>query len=165
MFAGIAIANIIKAHAGETVGYVDGIAASIASVILCACDRVVIRTGAQVMIHDPMTGCWGNASDFAAVIEQLNIAKDCILERYRTKMSDKVDREALANLMTAETWLTSQNIAEVFNFEVENAEPMVACASTFYDRYTRLPPGVNTDTQKDAKKDKILADLYLYGTK
>ena len=42
---------------------------------------------------------------------------------------------------------------------------MVACASTFYDRYTRLPPGVNTDTQKDAKKDKILADLYLYGTK
>ena len=116
------------------------------------------------MIHDPMTGCWGNASDFAAVIEQLNIAKDCILELYRTKMSDKVDREALANLMTAETWLTSQNIAEVFNFEVENAEPMVACASTFYDRYTRLPPGVNTDTQR-RQKDKILADLYLYGTK
>lgn len=165
VFAGIAIANIIKAHAGETVGYVDGIAASIASVILCACDRVVIRTGAQVMIHDPMTGCWGNASDFAAVIEQLNIAKDCILELYSTKMSNKVDREALANLMTAETWLTSQNIAEVFSFEVENAEPMVACASTFYDRYTRLPPGVNADTAKDAKKDKILADLYLYGTK
>ena len=41
VFAGIAIANIIKAHAGETVGYVDGIAASIASVILCACDRVI----------------------------------------------------------------------------------------------------------------------------
>ena len=117
------------------------------------------------MIHDPMTGCWGNATDFAAVIEQLSIAKDCILELYSTKMSEKVDREALANLMTAETWLTSQNITEVFNFEVENAEPMVACASTFYDRYTRLPPGVNTDTDKDAKKDKILADLYLYGTK
>ena len=159
------IYNMLMDYPGDVTVKVDGIAASIASVILCACDRVVIRTGAQVMIHDPMTGCWGNATDFATVIEQLSIAKDCILELYSTKMSEKVDREALANLMTAETWLTSQNITEVFNFEVENAEPMVACASTFYDRYTRLPPGVSTDTDKDAKKDKILADLYLYGTK
>ena len=55
VFAGLAIYNVLKRHQGRKTGKVDGMAASIASVILMACDDRVVNTGAQVMIHDPWT--------------------------------------------------------------------------------------------------------------
>ena len=67
VFAGIGIYNILKRHKGHITGIVDGIAASIASVILMACDDIVVSTGAQIMIHKPLTMAWGNADDFTAV--------------------------------------------------------------------------------------------------
>ena len=58
VFAGIGIYNILKRHKGHITGIVDGIAASIASVILMACDDIVVSTGAQIMIHKPLTMAW-----------------------------------------------------------------------------------------------------------
>ena len=51
VFGGIAIYNILKRYSGEKVCYVDGIAASIASVIMFACDKIICPSGAQIMIH------------------------------------------------------------------------------------------------------------------
>lgn len=62
VFAGLAIYNVLKRHQGRKTGQVDGMAASIASVILMSCDERVVNTGAQVMIHDPfrtaITNIW-----------------------------------------------------------------------------------------------------------
>ena len=51
VFAGLAIYNQLKRYSGHKVGYVDGMAASIASVIMFACDELHFATGAQAMIH------------------------------------------------------------------------------------------------------------------
>lgn len=51
VFAGLAIYNQLKRYDGHKVGYVDGMAASIASVIMFACDELHFATGAQAMIH------------------------------------------------------------------------------------------------------------------
>ena len=170
VFAGIAIASLIKAHEGTTTGYVDGIAASIASVILCACDRVIMNTGAQVMIHKPMTGCWGNAADFAAVIEQLDIAQESIVDIYESKLAEGVTKEKISAAVDRETWITTRNVGDYFNFEIDaTSEPMAACASTFYDKYIQTPKNVKNaaagalHTDKNALKDKILCELCLYG--
>ena len=47
VFAGTAIHNMLKRHEGKTVGHVDGVAASIASVILMACDEIVVPANAM----------------------------------------------------------------------------------------------------------------------
>ena len=73
VFAGLAIYNQLKRYNGHKVGYVDGMAASIASVIMFACDELHFATGAQAMIHKPLCMAWGNADDFKAVIKQLNL--------------------------------------------------------------------------------------------
>ena len=52
VFAGIAIHSILSRHTGHKTGIVDGMAASIASVILMACDSIVMSSGAQIMIHN-----------------------------------------------------------------------------------------------------------------
>lgn len=54
VFAGLAIYNQLKRYSGHKVGYVDGMAASIASVIMFACDELHFATGAQAMIHKPL---------------------------------------------------------------------------------------------------------------
>ncbi|WP_330594436.1 Clp protease ClpP, partial [Clostridioides difficile] len=59
VFAGMAIYNMLKRHEGFKTVYVDGIAASIASVIALAGDRVVIPQNAYFMIHKPWIGLCG----------------------------------------------------------------------------------------------------------
>ena len=76
VFAGLAIYNQLKRYDGHKVGYVDGMAASIASVIMFACDELHFATGAQAMIHKPLCMAYGNADDFKAVIKQLNLCED-----------------------------------------------------------------------------------------
>ena len=51
VFAGLAIYNQLRRYNGRKVGYVDGMAASIASVIMFVCDELHFSTGAQAMIH------------------------------------------------------------------------------------------------------------------
>lgn len=68
VFAGIAIHSILSRHTGHKTGIVDGMAASIASVILMACDSIVMSSGAQIMIHKPLSWAYGNADDFQRLI-------------------------------------------------------------------------------------------------
>ena len=92
VFAGLAIYNQLKRYDGHKVGYVDGMAASIASVIMFACDELHFATGAQAMIHKPLCMAYGNADDFKAVIKQLNLCEDSILDVYMEHVQEGVTR-------------------------------------------------------------------------
>ena len=61
VFGGIAIYNILLRYDAEITVYVEGLAASIASVIAMAGDKIVIPSNAQMMIHKPSSIAWGDA--------------------------------------------------------------------------------------------------------
>src|SRR5688500_10001945 len=61
VFEGITIANAIRTHPANVTVYVDGLAASIASIVALAGDRLVMMPQSQMMIHDASGGCYGNA--------------------------------------------------------------------------------------------------------
>lgn len=103
VFAGLAIYNQLKRYDGHKVGYVDGMAASIASVIMFACDELHFATGAQAMIHKPLCMAYGNADDFKAVIKQLNLCEDSILDVYMEHVQEGVTRDKIQSLMSNET--------------------------------------------------------------
>lgn len=67
---GVAIYNALKTHPARCEVYVDGIAASAASVIMMAGERVVMRRGTRTMVHDASMMAWGNA---AVMIEAAEI--------------------------------------------------------------------------------------------
>lgn len=189
VFAGLAIHNQLKRYNGHKVGYVDGMAASIASVIMFACDELHFATGAQAMIHKPLCMAWGNADDFKEVIKQLNLCEDSILDIYMEHTKEGVTRDKIKALMAAETWFNGEKLAEYFNVEIEETVAVAACASDYFDKYENVPEqftGAETkdivdaviaelekrnkeaeDTEKnriEAEKQEILNDLYLYGT-
>ena len=98
VFAGLAIYNQLKRYDGHKVGYVDGMAASIASVIMFACDELHFATGAQAMIHKPLCMAYGNADDFKAVIKQLNLCEESILDVYMEHVQEGVTRDKIQSL-------------------------------------------------------------------
>lgn len=184
VFAGLAIYNQLRRYGGKKVGYVDGMAASIASVIMFACDELHFATGAQAMIHKPLCVTIGNADDHRESIKQLNLCEDSILDIYEQHTKDGVTRDKLKSLMAAETWFNGEKLAEYFDVEVEERAAVSACTSDFFDRYANTPKHIweadrsgtddivdavivemqNRESQRiEAEKQEILADLDLYG--
>ena len=76
---------------------IDGIAASAASVIAMAGTRVLMAPTALMMIHNPMTGAYGNHTDMEKAIEMLDEVKESILNAYEIKTS--LSRAKLSHLM------------------------------------------------------------------
>lgn len=91
VFAGMAIYNIIKRHQGYKTVYIDGLAASIASVIAMAGDKLIIPKNAFMMIHKPWTVAIGNANDLVKEIELLNTIEQSIVNVYAENLAEGVD--------------------------------------------------------------------------
>lgn len=92
---GIAIYSALRAHAARKVGFVDGQAASIAGVILMACDEVVMYPTSLFMVHAPATIAAGNATDFRRFADVLDTHARAIAEAYIAKTGRPEDIGAL----------------------------------------------------------------------
>jgi ATP-dependent Clp protease protease subunit len=110
VFEGIAIYSRLQRFKGEKVVYVDGIAASIASVIAMAGDRRCMGVGAMMMIHDASGVCAGNAAEMRETAERLDTICDAMVAAYAAN-TDLADDDIRA-MMKAETWFTSASAIE-----------------------------------------------------
>ena len=160
VFAGIAIYNMIKNHDAETVTYIDGMAASIASVIALASNRVVMRTGSTLMVHKPLYSLWGcyNADDFRKMAKDLDAVQACIMQVYKENMTEGVDIKVVENLVNAETYMTSDEAVKYFNIEIEETLQAVACQSEYMEKFLNVP---NTFKNKQLEIEKAKAQLEL----
>ncbi|MFE7973001.1 head maturation protease, ClpP-related [Streptomyces shenzhenensis] len=102
VFEGIAIANALRSHPASVTVQVDGIAASIASVIAMAGDRVEMAPQTMLMIHDASGLCMGNAADMEEMAELLDLISDNIADAYAAKAGGT--REQWRDLMRNESW-------------------------------------------------------------
>lgn len=154
VFAGMAIHNMLKRHEGKKTGYVDGVAASIASVILMACDEIVLPKNAWVMIHRPVAYVSGNADEVLKAAETLEGIEQSIAETYLTHSS--LSKEILVQKMSEETWLSGEDIATIFDKGViiQNALDAVACATEL--TYKKMPK-IDNDANEKMMIDIALA--------
>lgn len=106
VFDGIAIMNGLRAHSAEVTVYVDSLAASIASVIAMAGDRVVMMPASEMMIHEASGLCMGNASDMRELADLLDRQSDKIAAVYAERAGG--DTEAWRAAMAAETWYSAE---------------------------------------------------------
>lgn len=110
---GAAIFNALKSHKGKVTVFVEGIAASAASVIAMGGDDIVMMTGSTMMIHDPAGITWGTAADHQKSIEKLDTTAESMADIYAER-SGKNDAEA-RDIMREETWFTAEEaVAEGF---------------------------------------------------
>lgn len=112
VFAAQAINSLLRAHKARINVYIDGIAASAATVVAMAGDMIHIPSSAMMMIHDPLTTLYGmyNTKDLQECIEVLKTVKESIMNAYVAKTGK--DKEELFDLMDNETWLTGEQAVE-----------------------------------------------------
>lgn len=163
VFGGIAIYNILKRHNAEIIVYVEGLAASIASVIAMAGDKIIIPENAQMMIHKPSSTTWGNADDMRKEADILDGCQKVILNTYMQHAKEGVTAEEINALIDAETWKNGKEWQEFFDIEVSEKNQAAACESEYFDKYNNLPdklkeqpdPQINIDDLAGKIAEKI----------
>ena len=111
VFAAAEIYTMIRDYPGNVTVKIDAIAASAASVVAMAGDRVMMSPVAMLMIHDPMTIAMGNAKAMEKAITTLNEVKESIINAYVAKTG--LSRNKVARLMSDETWLNAKKAVEL----------------------------------------------------
>ena len=125
VFAGQTIYNILKRYDGVITVHIDGLAASIASVIAMAGDKIVMPENAMMMIHRAWTIAAGNASDMRRTAEDLERVDGLICDVYVARSGQKP--EDISAMMDAETWFTAAEALSVgLVDEVEANKAMAA---------------------------------------
>lgn len=108
VYAGIAIFNAIRNSRADIKVYVDGIAASIASVIASSGKPVYMSRYARLMVHSVSGGCYGNKTDLRQYIREIESLEDTLAEIYASRC--KRDKEEIKQQFFdgAEHWFTAE---------------------------------------------------------
>lgn len=105
VFEGIEIYNYLKSLSSHITIEVTALAASAASLVAMAGDKIIIRTGANMMVHEASTMAFGNKSDIQKTLNALTAIDTSIVDIYHDRTG--LDRDEIVNLITNETWLTA----------------------------------------------------------
>ncbi|WP_298981548.1 head maturation protease, ClpP-related [uncultured Roseibium sp.] len=143
--AGRAIFNALKLHEGTVTIYVDGIAASSASLIAMAGDKIVMRSGSIMMIHDPATITFGTADDHEVSKQALERMGQSFAETYAARSGQNVDDVRTA--MKATTWMTAEEAVEA-GYADEADESAAKMVAAFDFRAYANAPSDLTDLSK-----------------
>jgi len=163
VFDGAAMYNAIKRHPAMVTTYIDGIAASIASVIALAGEQIVMAENAMYMMHNPSGLVMGNAEDMRKTADILDKIRDTMIGAYIGK-SGKGEDEVRA-MLDAETWMDADEAhAAGFVDSIGDKMDMAACAKFVPTMekmgYKHVPKNFNAKKELPLERDleRILRD-------
>ncbi|MFG8169819.1 ClpP-like prohead protease/major capsid protein fusion protein [Pseudomonas aeruginosa] len=125
VFEGTAIYNLLKHHPARVEGYVDGLAASMATVVLMSCDVIHIPENAMMMVHRPWGIQGGEADDMRRYADLLEKIEGTMVAAYMAKTGKS--EEDIKALLKAETWMDGREAVEA-GFADQLTEPLAAAA-------------------------------------
>lgn len=154
VFAAHAIHNQLVAYKGRVTVVIDGLAASAATIIAVAGDRIIMPANALFMIHNPAIGLsdYYGADELLKAAEALNTIKGSIVAAYRKRC--KASAEELAAMMDAETWMGAAECLEKgFVDEIQGSVSPVLNGSSL------IVNSVNFDMKNFKNRDALKACL------
>lgn len=148
LFEGIAIKNFLLNRPEKINVYIDGIAASAASVIAMAGDHIVMPSDAQMMIHNPWTYTMGNAKELRKTADDLDKAQTSLEKSYLNRFKGTEDE--LKTLLDEETYLTADEAVlfgladKIDGQAADDDEPNAKAALIKKFAAQVIPPATNT---------------------
>jgi len=144
---GLAIYNYLQTRKDEVSCIVDGVAASIASIIALAGSSLEMPRNALMMIHEPWTMAEGNADEMRKAADALDKHRDSLVTIYEAKTGkSKAEIEAA---LKAETWFTGDE-AKAFGLcnTVTNELPAMACSHLDFSNFRLVPDSLRASNPK-----------------
>ncbi|WP_448196703.1 ClpP-like prohead protease/major capsid protein fusion protein [Pseudomonas putida] len=139
VFEGMAMYNLLRNHPARVEGTVDGLAASMGSVILMAANVIRIPENAMIMVHRPWGIQGGDAEEMRRYADLLDKVEDSLVAAYTNKTGKTADE--VKTLLAAETWMTGAEAVELgFADELVGAlEAFASLNSQRMQEYTNMP--------------------------
>ena len=151
VFAGQAIHSMLKRNKATINIHIDGLAASIASVIAMAGDTIHMPSNSMMMIHNPWSYAQGNAKDFRKMADDLDKIGLSIKETYLSKATD-LKEEKLIELLDSETWLTAKECLDLGLCDVIEEEKAIAASVKDFEilsKYKNTPKFIQVENLKE----------------
>lgn len=147
VFEGIAIANFLARQKFKKNVYIDGIAASIASVIAFGCGGSVhMYDSSVVMIHRAWGYCSGNAIEMEAYAGKLRQCDESIMAFYKSKVNGKISDEDLQNYVDSESWFDAKTCLELgFADDIitnEGGRIAASLPDKYFSEYKNIPDNI-----------------------
>lgn len=158
---GLAIASMLKRSKSFVTAQVDGLACSIASVIACSADKVVMRNNCMMMIHNALAGgfMYDNAKGYRKLADDLDKISSSLRMTYIEKSGGKITEEKLTELMDSESWLTAKECLDLgLCDEIITGNKAVASISNkFKGVFNKIPTDVEVieDTQEEVIQEEV----------
>lgn len=141
VFEGLAIHNALARHPARKVVSIDGLAASIASVVAMAGDEIVMPANAMLMLHEPSAAVVGRAQELRQMADGLDRIRAAMAAIYAGRTGR--DPDHVGRLMDAETWLSASE-ALALGF-ADRIDPPVRMAARFdLSVFANAPPALTT---------------------
>lgn len=145
----LGIYNLLKRCPATVTAYIDGFAASAASVIAMAADKVVMPRNTCMMIHNAAWWTYGNPAALRKSADDLEVINTSVINSYVMRAGDKLPEDELTKLMDEETWLTAESclaygLADEYGSEdadlTKAAQAFQAAAKGGGVAYAKAPP-------------------------
>lgn len=159
VFEGIAIYNMLKRHKATVNVQIDALAASIASVIAMAGDKISMPRNSMLMIHNAWTMAVGNSQDLRKMADDLDRISQSSAQSYLEKAGDKLSEDKLKEMLDAETWLSADEAVQYgLADEVLEANQMAASINKdLFAQYKNVPKQMQEE-DKQAISAKEMAE-------
>ncbi|WP_253306905.1 head maturation protease, ClpP-related [unidentified bacterial endosymbiont] len=148
VFDGFAIYNALLRLGDRCTVRIDGLAASIASVIACGGHRVVMAANALLMIHNPWSLAYGTAEELRKTADLIDKTREGILAAYQRR-APSLEADKLALLLDEESWFTAtEAVALGFADEItpENKITATISSSGLIHQFKRAPAALLAPT-------------------
>ncbi|MGX0099660.1 head maturation protease, ClpP-related [Staphylococcus cohnii] len=160
VFSGVAIYNMLRRQDAHITVNIDGLAASIASVIAMAGDTVNMPNNAVLMIHNAWTQITGDSNEFKKQADSLERINSVVFNSYLDKNPD-IDHALLRQYMDAETWFTASEAKELGLIDniTKNTRVAAAATSTMLGGETFMARYRNEDPQQPNQQPKASSEI------
>lgn len=172
VFEAYSIISMLQRYEGSKTCYIDGMAASCASLIPIVCDKVYVYPYSNIMVHNMWTYAVGNSKELRSVADDLDKFMQSSIDLYMAKFKDT--EEKLKDLIDEETWLNADECIE-YGFadekidskpkgddpdkEDKDTDTMMKDRNTVFDKYAKLSVMAKSE-DKEKKEEDIISDFF-----
>jgi ATP-dependent Clp protease protease subunit len=148
VFDGLAIYNMLAQHPANIVVDIDGLAASIASIIAMAGSEIRMASNAFFMIHNPHGVAFGDASEMDRVSSLLRQVKNSLTDTYARRTG--ADANRISEWMDDETWFSASEAVQFGFVDSVTDEQKIAAHAGWLDRFRHVPQQIAAVARRDA---------------
>ena len=165
VFAGFTIANMIKdleKKGVKTTCIVEGLAASIASVVACACSRIKMYSNSFLMVHRCWSVVQGNSQDLRKEADTMEKIDSQIVGFYQSHFT--MTRDELMDLIDKESWISGEEISNYhFDAELLQSEKQYKIAAKLQD-FSNIPKRILNIMEEEKKEETQVENTVVENT-